>query len=104
LSAIAAVNPEESIMKHAAYALALALGTLTALPALASDTCPAHPKDQWLKPEQIKAKAEELGYTVRSVGEEDGCLEVKGMDKNGKRVEVYFDPVTAAVVKTKGEG
>jgi hypothetical protein len=89
-------------MKHAAFALALALGALTAMPALASDDCPSYPKEQWLQPEQIKAKAEELGYTVRSVGEDDGCLEVKGTSQDGKRVEVYFDPVTAAVVKTKG--
>jgi hypothetical protein len=89
-------------MKHATFAGALALGALTAMPALASDDCQSYPKDQWLKPEQIKAKAEELGYTVRSVGEDDGCLEVKGTSKDGKRVEVYFDPVTAAVVKTKG--
>lgn len=89
-------------MRTKAFALAVALGTTAALPAFAADACRSYPKDQWLKPEQIKAKAEELGYTVRSVGEDDGCLEVKGLDKAGAKVEVYFDPVTADVVKTKG--
>ena len=88
-------------MRNATFAIALALGTLAALPAMADEECTAAPQEQWLKPEQIKAKAEEMGYTVRSVGEDDGCVEVKGLDKAGAKVEVYFDPVTGAVVKTK---
>ena len=61
----------------------------------------ALPEGAWLSEAQIQAKAEALGYTVRSVGEDDGCLEVKGMDAAGAKVEVYFDPVTAEIVKTK---
>lgn len=91
------------MMSKTTLALALALGMAAAAPAMASEDCKPYPKDQWLQPEQIKAKAEELGYTVRSVGEDDGCLEIKGTSKDGKRVEVYFDPVTAEVVKTKGD-
>ena len=88
-------------MRNIAPALVLALATLAAVPALAADDCPAIPREQWLKPEQVKAKAEEMGYTVRSVGEDDGCLEVKGFDKAGAKVEVYFDQATGNVVKTK---
>ncbi len=72
-----------------------------AVPAHAADICKEHPKAEWMKPAAIESKAKELGYEVRSVGEEDGCWEVKGT-KAGKRIEVYFDPVTAEVVKTKG--
>ena len=89
------------MIRATTFAVALATATMAALPAFADDDCPTYPKDRWLKPEQIKAKAEELGYTVRSVGEDDGCLEVKGTDGAGAKVEVYFDPVTATVVKTK---
>ena len=89
-------------MRKTLFGLALLLGAAASLPALAEDAeCTEAPQAQWLKPEQIKAKAEELGYTVRSVGEDDGCLEVKGFDKAGAKVEVYFDPVTGTVVKTK---
>lgn len=88
-------------MRIAAFATVLTVGMLAALPAFADDDCPSAPRDQWLQPEQITAKAEEMGYTVRSVGEDDGCLEVKGLDKTGAKVEVYFDPVSGAVVKTK---
>jgi hypothetical protein len=88
-------------MRNVTLAVALALAVGAALPALAEEECTAAPQEQWLKPEQIKAKAEELGYTVRSVGEDDGCLEVKGLNQAGDKVEVYFDPVTGNVVKTK---
>lgn len=89
-------------MRGIGFALALGIAISGAAPAFAAELCKERPKDQWLKPEQIKAKAEELGYRVRSVGEDEGCLEVKGMSKEGKKVEVYFDPTTAEVVKTKG--
>ena len=88
-------------MRTATFATALAVGLLAAIPAFAEEDCATAPRDQWLKPEQIKAKAEEMGYTVRSVGEDDGCLAVKGLNKAGAKVEVYFDPVSGAVVKTK---
>lgn len=88
-------------MRTATFATALAVGMLATMPAFADDDCSAAPRDQWLQPDQIKAKAEEMGYTVRSVGEDDGCLEVKGFDKAGAKIEVYFDPVTGAVVETK---
>ncbi|MEK0085093.1 PepSY domain-containing protein [Benzoatithermus flavus] len=89
-------------MRGIGFALALGIAISGAVPAFAAELCKEHPKDQWLKPEQIKTKAEELGYQVRSVGEDEGCLEVKGVNKEGKKVEVYFDPTTAEVVKTKG--
>ncbi|MFO1047798.1 MAG: PepSY domain-containing protein [Geminicoccaceae bacterium] len=86
---------------RSAAVLALTLGVAFALPALAEDGCAEAPRAQWLPQEQIKSKAEELGYTVRSIGEDDGCIEVKGFDKAGAKVEIYFDPITGAVVKTK---
>jgi hypothetical protein len=79
-----------------AFAVLLAAG-----PAGAADLCKEHPKAEWMKSEAVKSKAEAMGYQVRSVGEEDGCWEVKGT-KEGKRVEAYFDPVTGEVVKVKG--
>ena len=29
------------------------------------------------------------------------CYEIYGFDKAGKKVEIYFDPVTAAILETK---
>lgn len=73
---------------------------LIASPALAADICTDHPKEQWMTQEQITALAAGQGYEVKAVKEEDGCWEVKG-NKDGARVEAYFDPVTGDLVKTK---
>ncbi|MCS6778284.1 MAG: PepSY domain-containing protein [Geminicoccaceae bacterium] len=70
--------------------------------AAAADICPSVAKERWLSKEAIAAKARELGYQVRIVQEEHGCWEVKGLDAKGARVEVYFHPATAEVVKVKG--
>lgn len=83
-------------------AATLGAALLAAAPVAAADLCQVHPRDQWMKPEAIRSKAEAMGYEVRKVGEEDGCWEVKGT-KDGRRVEAYFDPVSGEVVKVKGE-
>jgi len=51
--------------------------------------------------DKLAETATQLGYDVRKVEEEDGCWEVKGFDQQGNRVEVYFDPVSAEVMRIK---
>lgn len=82
----------------AAFAL---LGIVAAAaPAFADEEkCPDRAASEWMSQEAITAKAKELGYDVRKVKKEDGCWEVKGYDKNGKRIEAYFDPATGEVVE-----
>ena len=43
---------------------------LAAAPALATETCPDTPKDKWLRPEEVQARMEKLGYDVRRVKKE----------------------------------
>lgn len=68
--------------------------------AQATAICKPHDKATWMSKEDITSKVTALGYEVRKVQEEDGCWEVKGM-KDGKRVEAYFDPVSAELVLSK---
>lgn len=56
---------------------------------------------EWMTQDAAKAKAVELGYDVRRVKREDGCYELYAIDKKGTRVELYMNPVTGAIVKTK---
>lgn len=52
-----------------------------------------------LPEDRIRGKLAEAGYTqVRSLGREDGCVEAKGLDKDGKRFEVYVHPATGEIV------
>ena len=80
----------------------LAGAVMTATPVLADDNiCVEHPRADWISEEKLAEMATTLGYDVRKVEEEDGCWEVKGFDEQGNRVEVYFDPVSAEVIKIK---
>lgn len=78
---------------------------LASIPAHASDDdvrCNG-PREQWMSVDAAKAKGIELGYDVRRVKEEDGCYEIYAIDKNGAKVELYLDPVTGDVVRSKSD-
>ncbi|MDX2308957.1 MAG: PepSY domain-containing protein [Hyphomicrobium sp.] len=81
---------------------ALALAACAA-PALASPECTTEPKDKWLAEDAMKAKVAELGYTFSVFKVEGNCYEIYGKNKEGKEVEVYFNPVTAEVVEEEIE-
>ncbi|MFP1633746.1 PepSY domain-containing protein [Zhengella sp. ZM62] len=85
-------------------ALALSATAAAIQPALASDDdnrCGNAPVSQWMSEDAVKAKAAGMGYDVRSVKVDDGCYEAYAMDKQGRRVEVYFHPVSGDVVRVK---
>jgi len=83
----------------AALVAAAVLGAGTAMASEAE--CNAAPKAEWKTSDDVKAAAEAAGYRVERVKSEDNCYEVYGRDKDGKRVEVYFDPVSLKVVRVK---
>jgi hypothetical protein len=75
-----------------------------ATPALAGDDdnrCGNVPRGEWMSLSQIEAKATEKGYAVRKIEIDDGCYEVYGSDGSGNRVEVYFHPLSAEVMKVE---
>ena len=50
----------------------------------------------------FKKGLEDKGYQIKTFKVSSGqCYEIYGFDKAGKKVEIYFDPVTAAVLETK---
>lgn len=52
-----------------------------------------------LSDEAIRTRLIAGGFTqVRSIEREDGCVEAKGLDKDGKRFEVYLHPTTGEIV------
>ena len=83
-------------MKHLILIAAIAL---TGLSAQAKKNCTDLPKDKWMKEEDFKAKVEGLGYKIRKFKQPGSCYEIYGQNKDGKKVEVYFNPVDATVVK-----
>ena len=82
----------------------LALGTLTAGTALASEdhSCNA-PMNEWQPREALQMKLEGEGWKVKRIKTEDGCYEAYAIDKEGKRVEAVFDPKTFQMVKMEDD-
>lgn len=75
--------------------------TITALGATAGPTCNV-PKEQWMPEAAFKSKVEAQGYQIKTFKVSKGnCYEIYGFDKDGKKVEIYFDPATAAVLEKK---
>lgn len=79
--------------------------TLAALPlsALAGAKCEAHPKTEWIKDSDARAKLEEQGYKIRKFKIDGNCYEIYGWNKEGKKVEIYFDTKTLDIVKSEIE-
>ncbi|GGD86827.1 PepSY domain-containing protein [Caballeronia grimmiae] len=80
-------------------AVALALGFSGA--AFAKADCTAHPKSEWMKESDAKAKIESQGYKIRKFKVDGNCYEIYGRDKDGKKVEIYYDTKTLDVVKSE---
>ena len=69
--------------------------------ALAGPACNV-PQNQWMKEGDFRAKVEQQGFQVKTFKVSKGkCYEIYGFDKAGQKVEVYFDPATAAVLEQK---
>ena len=71
--------------------------------ALAKADCPAYPKSEWMKAEDAKAKIEAQGYAIDKFKVSGNCYEIYGKNKEGKKVEIYYDAKTLAPVKSEIE-
>ncbi len=80
--------------------MALAL----AAPALAGPRCTTIAKDQWLSEASMKAKIAKDGYRIKTFLISGNCYEIYGFDQTGKKVEIYFNPVSGEIVKKKIAG
>jgi hypothetical protein len=92
-------------MKNAIPA-AIAIILITALPAHASDDekdCPYQSSGQPMEQQQIRARLVEQGYEVRKIEVEDGCYEAYAIDKDGRRVELFINPVSGEARQMKSD-
>jgi hypothetical protein len=60
--------------------------------------CTNAPQAQWLPLASLQAKVEALGYKVQKAKLKKACGEFYAIDKNGKKVEIFVDPTSGAVV------
>ena len=68
---------------------------------LAKADCKAYPKAEWMKEADAKAKIQAQGYTIDKFKVDGNCYEIYGRNKEGKKVEIYYDAKTLEPVKTE---
>ena len=92
--------------KLSALALVVSACTALSLPALASPQCTTEPQDKWLSEEAMKAKIADMGYTRIKVFKKtmSGCYEIYGYTDDGRKAEVYFNPIDGSVVEKNIDG
>ncbi len=61
--------------------------------------CPAAPKDKWMPEAKMKEMILSQGYKIKKFKVDGNCYEIYGWDKEGKKVEIYYNPVDGSVVK-----
>lgn len=83
-------------MKHLVMITAIAL---VGLSAQAKKTCTDQPKEKWMTEANFKKTVESQGYKINKFKQPGSCYEIYGFNKDGKKVEVYFNPMDASVVK-----
>lgn len=83
-------------MKHLVLGLAL-IGAASS--AYAKKNCTTEPKAKWMSEVDFKKKVEAEGYKISKFKQPGTCYEIYGMNKEGKKVEIYFNPVDASIVK-----
>ena len=71
--------------------------------AFAGANCPKYPKSEWMPQDEAKSKIEAMGYQIRKFKVDGNCYEIYGRNKEGKKVEIYFDTKTLEVVKAEVE-
>lgn len=81
--------------------LVLGLSITFANVAYAEKNCTDQPKSSWMEIEAFKDMVKKEGYTIRKFKQPGTCYEIYGTDKDGKKVEIYFNPVDGKIVKSK---
>ena len=84
--------------------LATLLATVTPLVTTSAFAGPACnvPQEKWMKESDFRSRIEAQGYQIKTFKVSKGkCYEIYGFDNNGKKVEIYFNPETAAVLESK---
>jgi hypothetical protein len=81
-------------MKRALFATAMTMTMLAAATAAASSNRCNIPASEWQSREALQKKLEAEAWKVRRIKADHGCYEAYAIDKDGRRVEAYFNPKT----------
>ncbi len=72
--------------------------------AVAGPKCTEEAKDKWKNEAEFQKSLTDQGYKIKKFKVTSGnCYEIYGWDKDGKKVEIYFNPITGDKVKEEVE-
>lgn len=70
----------------------------------AGTECTTAPESEWQDQDMFQQNLLSQGYQINKFVVTDGnCYEIYGLNKEGQKVEIYFDPVSGDVVKEEIE-
>jgi len=70
-------------------------------PAFAGPHCTDEPESKWLPKAEMMKRIKSMGHAIDVFKKTTGnCYEIYGTDKSGKRIEIYFHPVTGGIFKS----
>lgn len=78
---------------------AVALASLTLSSAAMADNDCTDPVADWQPREVLRQQLEQHGWTVKRIKVDDGCYEVKGVDKNGNTFKAKYAPASLQIRK-----
>lgn len=68
--------------------------------AFAGPECTKEPKEKWQDQKKFEQSLKDQGYKINKFKVTTGnCYEIYGFSKDGKKVEIYYNPVDGKVVK-----
>lgn len=68
--------------------------------AIAGPQCTTADKGQWQDQAKFQETLKAQGYEIKKFKVTDGnCYEIYGWDKDKRKVEIYYDPVSGKAVK-----
>lgn len=72
--------------------------------AFADPECTTADKSEWQDKEKFQEMLKKQGYEIKVFKVTEGnCYEIYGWNKDKQKVEIYYNPVTGAVVKEEIE-
>lgn len=94
-------------MKTLTLAAAVLVSLSFSSAALASNDC-TDPVADWQPREVLRQQLEQKGWQVQRIKVDDGCYEVRGIDKIGNRFEAKYAPASLSIreleIKFDGHG
>lgn len=85
-------------------ALPLLLLTIACPMALGGPLCTNADKAQWQDQAKFQENLKAQGYEIKKFKVTDGnCYEIYGLDKDKRKVEIYFDPVSGDAMQEEEE-